>query len=135
MWSSGVCIMGYCMDRSVNWSSMGISKMCINIISILMASVVCWSSVVYWSSMVVIKFSMTVLRMLRFSMVVASLPVMVWGFMLSVLSMKFVISHISMVVAMVIIVVIHWLHLQNQVTARSVNIGWVENRGVCLKST
>ena len=34
-----------------------------------------------------------------------------------------------------IIMVIHWLHLQDQISSRCVDIGWVENGRVCFKST
>ena len=43
--------------------------------------------------------------------------------------------HVSVVVGVMVIMVVHWLHLQNEVAAGSVNIRWVENGGVCLEST
>merc|ERR1719253_837385 len=34
-----------------------------------------------------------------------------------------------------VVMMVHWLHLQNKVAARSVDIRWVENGGIGLEST
>lgn len=107
---------------SVSWCCVCISKMCIDVISVLVMT----SDMMCWISMVVIRLNMAILGVMGSVMVVTSLPVVMWGFV-SVHCMEVMSSHISVMVTVMIIVVVHWLHLQNQVAARGVNIGWVEN--------
>ena len=48
--------------------------------------------------------------------VMSSIPIImstvVWGIVMSVTSMKFVVSNIMMVSMVMIVVVVHWLHLK-----------------------
>ena len=53
----------------------------------------------------------------------------------SVSGVDSVVGHIGVVVGVMVVMMVHWLHLQNKVAARSVDIRWVENGGIGLEST
>ena len=59
--------------------------------------------------------------------IVAGIPIIVVAMMSSIVVLAHVEAMISMVESMVVIVMVHWLHLENQVTAGCVDIRWVEN--------
>ena len=111
-WGMGINVMG-------SWLSVSVAKVSVNAVSILVSVVVWGVSMVDLSVLVV----WTVVVGVTSDIVV------------SVDGVKLVVSHVSVVVAVVVIMVIHGLHLQDQVAARCVHIGWVENGGVCLEST
>ena len=53
----------------------------------------------------------------------------------SVSGVDSVVGHIGVVVGVMVVMMVHWLHLQNKVAAGSVDIRWVENGGIGLEST
>ena len=61
----------------------------------------------------------------------ASIPVIMATMVsvMSVASMEGVISmNLAMVVTvMMVIMMVHWFHLENQIAARRINIRWIEN--------
>ena len=59
--------------------------------------------------------------------IVARIPIIMMAMMSSIVVLTDVETMISMVESMVIIMMVHWLHLENQVTAGCVDIRWVEN--------
>ena len=82
--------------------------------------------------MAVIMDGLMVWRVHWDSMGVASTPVIVvWSIVMwslvSMHGMELVSSHIRVVISVVVVVMIHWLHLQYQIAARGVDVGWVED--------
>ena len=77
--------------------------------------------------MAVIMDGLMIWRVHWDSMRVASMPVIVMWSLVSMHGVELVFSHIRVVISVVVVVMIHWLHLQYQVAARSVDIGWVED--------
>ena len=61
------------------------------------------------------------------SIIVAGIPIIVMAMMSSIVVLAHVEAMITVVESMVVIVMVHWLHLENQVTAGCVDIRWVEN--------
>ena len=59
--------------------------------------------------------------------IVARIPIIVMAMMSSIVVLTDVETMITMVESMVVIMMVHWLHLENQVTAGCVDIRWVEN--------
>ena len=91
----------------MSWFCVCISKMCIDVISVLMMTS---DAVVHWISMVVSRLNQGVMRSV---IVIASLPVVMWSKFVSMHCMEVMSSHITVMVSVMIIVVVHWLHLQN----------------------
>ena len=62
--------------------------------------------------------------------IVARIPVIVVAMsgMSSIVVLTNVETMITMVESMVVVMMVHWLHLENQVTTGCVDIRWVENR-------
>ena len=142
---NGMSWSSWCMSCSVYWCSVTISKMCIDVISVLVVSI----SVVGLISMMVVLFIMMILSIMRIVMrcfmseawmIVVGLPVtmvlLITVVIIAVHCVQFMISHFGVAeTVVVVIMVIHWLHFQDQITARCVNIRRIENGGICLKST
>ena len=61
--------------------------------------------------------------------IVARIPVIVVAMsgMSSIVVLTDVETMITMVESMVVVMMVHWLHLENQVTTGCVDIRWVEN--------
>ena len=61
--------------------------------------------------------------------IVARIPVIVVAMsgMSSIVVLTNVETMITMVESMVVVMMVHWLHLENQVTTGCVDIRWVEN--------
>ena len=61
--------------------------------------------------------------------IVARIPVIVVAMsgMSSIVVLTDVETMITMMESMVVVMMVHWLHLENQVTTRCVDIRWVEN--------
>ena len=59
--------------------------------------------------------------------IVAGIPIIVVAMMSSIVVLAHVEAMITMVESMVVIVMVHWLHLENQVATGCVDIRWVEN--------
>ena len=59
--------------------------------------------------------------------IVARIPIIMVAVVSSIVVLTDVETMITMVESMVVIMMVHWLHLENQVTAGCVDIRWVEN--------
>ena len=61
--------------------------------------------------------------------IVARIPIIVVAMlgMSSIVVLTDVETMITMVESMVVVMMVHWLHLENQVATRCVDIRWVEN--------
>ena len=127
-----------------NWVSgcvyiVTITKVGINTICICVTSMVSWCSVMILSSVVVSVMRLVVGFMsMSVCIMMASIPIIMtvmWG-IVTMCGMQFTVTvSIMMSISVMVIMVIHWLHFQDQVTARCVHIGWIENRRVSFKST
>ena len=112
----------------VNWGMniMGSSEMSVDSISVLvvcsMASVVLWVRV-----MVRITVMSEMVGIWVMGIIVAGIPIIVVAMMSSIVVLAHVEAMITVVESMVVIMMVHWLHLENQVTAGCVDIRWVEN--------
>ena len=74
------------------------------------------------------------------SIIVSRIPIIVVAMISNVVVSIVVFSDVetgfmSMVESVMIVMMIHWLHFKDQVTTRCVDIRWVENGRVSLKST
>ena len=128
-----------------NWVSgcvyiVTITEVGLNTICICVVSMVNWLSMMILSSVVVSVMWLVVGFMsMSVCIMMTSIPfimAVMWG-IVTMCGVQFTMS-VSIMMAksvMVVIVVIHWLHFQDQVTARCVHIGWIENRRVSFKST
>ena len=61
------------------------------------------------------------------SIIVAGIPIIVMAMMSSIVVLAHVEAMITVVESMVVIMMVHWLHLENQVATGCVDIGWIEN--------
>ena len=59
--------------------------------------------------------------------IVARIPIIVMAMMSSIVVLTDVETMITMVESMMVIMMVHWLHLENQVATGCVDIRWVEN--------
>ena len=134
MWSwvsNNMCGSMNIMDwgvSGVNWGMniMGSSEMSVDSISVL---VVCsMASVVLWVRMMV---RITVMREMVgiwvMSIIMARIPIIMVAVVSSIVVLTDVKTMIPMMESMVVIMMVHWLHLENQVTSGCVDIRWVEN--------
>ena len=119
-------------------SEVGVDAICVLVVS---ANVVLWIvmvslCVVVRSVVVGLVVLVIVVGIWVVGVVVSRVPVV----MVSMVSSIVVLSHMKAMIAvpvvesMVIVMMVHRFHLQYQVSSRCVNIRWVENGGVCLKS-
>ena len=116
------------------------SEVSLNTISVLVMSV---TSVVSWVRvMTEIRVVMNIMvgRWVM-GIIVSRVPIIVMAMISNVVVSIVVFSNVETVVFMsmmesvMIVMMIHWLHLKDQVTTRCVYIRWVENGRVSLKST
>ena len=61
------------------------------------------------------------------SIVMARIPIIMVAVVSSIVVLTDVKTMIPMMESMVVIMMVHWLHLENQVTSGCVDIRWVEN--------
>lgn len=121
-WSCMWCwCMGDWVSGGVNWS-MGISKVCIDVISKLTVSVVRSVGVVVILSNVAVLLVVCIVFMRIMSVCwVSSVPFVgfvVWRFVsMSMHGVEFMLSRLMVSEAVVVIMMIHWLHLQHEVAA------------------
>ena len=130
-WSVCSDMWGFMMG---NWVSscvdiMTSTKVGINTIGISVMSMVSWVSVMMVSG-VIVSVMRLVVSFMSMSVIMTSVPIVMTMCGVQIVTMCFIVMS-----SMVIIVMVHWLHFQDQITARCVNIGWIENRRVSLKST
>ena len=113
-WSS-VSIVNWCMGCGMHWGVSSVAKVTVNIISIAMVTVVGWIGVVI---IIVCFVVMMVLIIVRFVVsnraVLSVVSFIVMRFFMTVHCMQFMVSHISMVIAvMVVVMMVHGLHFQD----------------------
>ena len=116
-------------------SEVGVDAICVLVVS---ANVVLWIvmvslCVVVRSVVVGLVVLVVVVGIWVVGVVVSRVPVVMVSSIVVLSHMETMIA-VPVVESMVIVMMVHGFHLQYQVSSRRVNIRWVENGGVCLKS-